>query len=258
MSTDAVLNTQDTDGAAKGKADPDVRDAFLVSEIMVSATILRDLADWALEDGSEPKAELGEHALNAARLIHSRCTEWQASDAEGAFVESGGFFGEIERVALGLFSTASRAQLDERARDIGSMKLARQIAQLATLIQRAARDCLGERGATGPRLARGPDVPLHSGEVCGTSIALAAYDAASLAREQMGHFAALFDAIGRQVSEHSNPARLAQIGSYLAETHQNTLDCDCERLDNELKRATFYRASKAHAGHHHAVAADAP
>lgn len=68
-------------------------------------------------------------------------------------------------------------------------------------------------------------------------LAIAAHDAASLAREHMGQFAALFHAIWREVPEHSGAASLAGLGSYLAGDHHNTLDGECKELEQVIERA---------------------
>lgn len=69
-------------------------------------------------------------------------------------------------------------------------------------------------------------------------LAVSAYDAASLAKEQSDWYAAMFAAIKQQSQPFTDAHKLASAGLYLAGDLANSLDCNCEELDTHIKRLT--------------------
>lgn len=69
-------------------------------------------------------------------------------------------------------------------------------------------------------------------------LAVSAYDAASLAKEQTDWFAAMFAAIKQQSKPFTDAHKLASAGLHLAGDLANSLDCNCADLDAHIKRLT--------------------
>lgn len=65
---------------------------------------------------------------------------------------------------------------------------------------------------------------------------LSAVDSVSLINDHYQWFAALFNAIRKDVDEHSLAYQLADIGRYLADDMANTTDCQSHYLNNDIKR----------------------
>lgn len=244
------LSFVDTTGGAVMSDRNLSEDVQTLNAISVAARTVRDLCDANIESTRTHLAELAFHGHYMASQI------LRAADADGlpaSAVEGSNRFAEIEAAARGMRFAAELVPCDAPTdlRDFSE-----QISRLAGWIEDSAIKAADGRGmgapcpgaalppCVAPQPERAPSTqgpgrrpPQANSSRDSLSLAISAYDAASLAREHMGQFAALFHAIRREVPEHSGAASLASLGGYLAGDHQNTLDGECEELDQVIERA---------------------